>query len=71
MKQYIDDQDDESSPIDHEHAQYVKRNSLANVAYTGSYYDLLDIPDLRDTITKEELEQILQDYFVNKKIIRI
>ena len=60
MKQYIDDQDDKSSPIDHEHAQYVKRNSLANVAYTGSYYDLLDIPDLRDSVTKEELEEILQ-----------
>ena len=69
MKQYIDDQDDKSSPIDHEHAQYVKRNSLANVAYTGSYYDLLDIPDLRDSVTKEELEEILQDYFASDQSV--
>ena len=69
MKQYIDDQDDKSSPIDHEHAQYVKRNSLANVAYTGSYYDLLDIPDLRDSVTKEELEEILQDHFASDQSV--
>ena len=69
MKQYIDDQDDKSSPIDHEHAQYAKRNSLANVAYTGSYYDLLDIPDLRDSVTKEELEEILQDHFASDQTV--
>ena len=69
MKQYIDDQDDKSSPIDHEHAQYVKRNVLANVAFTGSFYDLKDIPDLQDAITKEELEEILQDYFASDQTV--
>ena len=62
MKQYIDDQDDKSSPLDHEHAQYVKRNVLANVAFTGSFYDLKDIPDLQDAITKEELEAMRAEF---------
>ena len=69
MKQYIDDQDDKSSPLDHEHAQYAKRNVLANVAFTGSFYDLSDIPDLQDAITKEELEDILQDYFASDQTV--
>lgn len=63
VQEYIDNNNEEKAPLEHEHPEYLKKVSLAAVATTGSYNDLNDLPDIphvTNYMTKERVEQLLR-----------
>ena len=70
---YVDNRDEEKAPLNHEHPEYLKSASLATVATTGQYSDLIgipEIPDISSYTTKEKVQQMLRlEYTKDQDII--